>query len=811
MNQKAHPQKPALNKKTCSGAPFCNEICEGWNIRHKNATFVYKVVPKGFTVQKNLILLIITLFCFCFAQAQKVGLVLSGGGAKGVAHIGVIRALEEAGIPIDYITGTSMGAIIGGMYAAGYSPKEMERMVTSEDFLRWVKGEIDEEYYFYYKRSENDASWINLQFQVDSTLTSSLPSSLVSPVQMDFVFMEYLASASAASKYDFDSLFIPFRCVASDIEANAPVVLREGDLGKAIRASMTFPFYFKPIRIKGKLLLDGGMYNNFPSDVMYEDFFPDIIIGSKVASNYPPPEEDDIISQVQTVFMQNSSYSVICENGVLIEPELERISITDFSRTQEFIDSGYAETKRAIPLIREFQMDSISQDQITAKRLLYRSKLPLIRVDSIVIEGLNPAQSEYVRRSLSGREGRTLDIDALKQEYFKLVADDKIAGIYPRLIYRPERSSFDLQLSLRKANNLELGFGGCISSSPTNEAFVELRYKHLGRQALSLSANSYIGRFYSSALAKARIDYPGRFPFYLRGGFVISQYDYFKTSTYFFEDKNPSYLIKNDNNLFLDLGWPVTNHGLIEAGFALGELWDDYYQENYFTREDTADRSHFGFHVARLTYDRSTLNRKQYASRGIQWKISLSLVDGKEKYIPGSTSNLETREGIRHQWVGLRTSTESYHIFGRNYTLGVYADLLISNHDFFETYTATLLSSPGFEPLPEMMTRFLPAYRAHSFLGIGLKHIFAITTNLDVRLESYFFQPYREIQRPDGIRPAYGETFSSQGAIGSGAVVFYSPIGPVSASLNYYDKSVDKWSFILNIGYVLFNRSVIER
>ncbi|MBE0640763.1 MAG: hypothetical protein IH599_01925, partial [Bacteroidales bacterium] len=402
-------------------------------------------------------------------------------------------------------------------------------------------------------------------------------------------------------------------------------------------------------------------------------------------------------------------------------------------------------------------------------------------------------------------------INALRHEYFKLVADDKIAGIYPRLIYRPERTFYDLHLSLRKANNLELGFGGCISSSPTNEAFVEMRYKHLGRQALSLSANSYIGRFYSSAQVKGRIDYPGRFPFFLRGGFVISQYDYFKTSTYFFEDKNPSYLIKNDNNVFIDLGWPVTNHGLLEAGIALGELRDDYYQENYFTRKDTADRSHFGFHTARLSYDMNTLNRKQYASKGFRWKISLSLVDGREEYIPGSTSDLDFRGNIRHQWVSLRTNSESYHLIGNNYTLGIYADLLISNHDFFETYTATLLSSPGFEPLPEMMTRFLPAYKAHSFFGIGLKHIFGITNNLDIRAETYIFQPYKEIQRPDGIRPAYGQSFASQGAIGSAAVVFHSPIGPVSASVNYFDKNVDNWSFILNIGYVLFNRSAIDR
>jgi len=763
-------------------------------------------LPKIFN--KFLILLILSSTPL---QAQKVGLVLSGGGARGVAHIGVIRALEEAGVPIDYITGTSMGAIIGGMYAAGYSPAEMEAMVTSEDFMRWVKGEIDPEYYYYYKKPEADASWLNLQFQVDSVLTSSLPSSLVSPVQMDFVFMEYLASASAASGYDFDSLFVPFRCVASDIANNLPVVLRSGDLGRAIRASMTFPFYFKPIRIDGKLLLDGGMYNNFPADVMYEDFFPDIIIGSKVASNYPPPHEDDIISQVQTVFMQNTDYSVICDNGVLIEPSLERVNITDFSKTSDFIDSGYVAALRMLPRIRESVYDSTSRDDLASQRWLYRSGLPPVRVDSILIEGLNPAQSEYVRRSLSGKQGRDLNLEALREEYFKLVAEDKIAGVQPLLIYRPERKAYDLKLSLQKANNLELGFGGCISSSPTNEAFVELRYKHLGKQALSINANSYIGRFYSSAHLKGRLDYPGKYPFYLRSGFVISQYDYFKTSTYFFEDKTPSYLVKNENHIYFDLGWPVTNHGLIEASFSVGELKDDYYQINSFTREDTADRTRFEFITTGITLDLNTLNRKQYPSQGYRVRTTLSYIQGKEAYVPGSTSDIPEVEGLKRRWFSTRTQAESYYMMGGSYTLGLCADLLLSNHELFETYTATLLSSPGFEPLPETMTRFLSAYRAHTFLGVGLKHIFGLTGNLDLRLESYFFQPFQEIQRPDGIRPAYGEAFASRGAIGSGSLVFHSPIGPVSASVNYYDKNVENWSFILNIGYVLFNRSAIDR
>ncbi len=196
-----------------------------------------------------------TLFVFAFsATAQKVGLVLSGGGAKGVTHIGVIRALEEDGIPIDYITGTSMGAIIGGLYASGYSPDEMEALLTSPDFYYWVSGSIDEKYTYFFKKTRPDASWAEFRFRIDSILTPSIPSNIVSPVLMDFAFMKIFAGASAAANYNFDSLMVPFRCMASDIALTESVILSKGDLGSSIRASMTFPFYFKPIRIDGRLL-----------------------------------------------------------------------------------------------------------------------------------------------------------------------------------------------------------------------------------------------------------------------------------------------------------------------------------------------------------------------------------------------------------------------------------------------------------------------------------------------------------------------------------------------------------------------------
>lgn len=212
---------------------------------------------------------------FCYSnpvKAQKVGLVLSGGGASGLAHIGVLKALEENHIPIDYITGTSMGAMIGSMYAMGFSPAQIETLVKSESFRNWSEGIIDQKYVYYFKRDDSNASWVTFKIS-DSSLTSIIPTNVISPIAMDIGSMELAGGPAAAANYTFDSLFIPFRCVAADIELKQPVIFREGDLAEAVRASMSYPFYIKPITVNGKLLYDGGLYNNFPSNIMYEDFF----------------------------------------------------------------------------------------------------------------------------------------------------------------------------------------------------------------------------------------------------------------------------------------------------------------------------------------------------------------------------------------------------------------------------------------------------------------------------------------------------------------------------------------------------------
>jgi NTE family protein len=241
--------------------------------------------------------------------AQTVGLVLSGGGAKGLTHIGVIKALEENGIPIDYVAGTSIGAIIASLYAIGYTPDEMIALMHSKEFRSWYEGSVSQQDQSRIFDAALTPELMGVRFNIArGGFRMSFPSSLVSPYGMDLAVMQLFSAADAVAKHDFDSLMVPFRCVASDIVGKRAYVARRGNLGTMVRASMSFPFYFKGVKVDSTMLFDGGFYNNFPWNVMDRDFHPDVIIGAKCASNPPPPDEGDLYTQVENMLMFETNY-----------------------------------------------------------------------------------------------------------------------------------------------------------------------------------------------------------------------------------------------------------------------------------------------------------------------------------------------------------------------------------------------------------------------------------------------------------------------------------------------------------------------
>lgn len=737
--------------------------------------------------------------------AQSCGLVLSGGGARGMTHIGVLKALEESGIKIDYITGTSAGALIGSLYAIGLSPDEIESLVLSDEFREWATGNINEDLDYYYNKPDPDASWISLRFSIDSTLKAYIPTSVVRSARGDFALMEKMGPAIALAGYDFDSLLIPFRCVSADIKSRKPVIFRDGDLAMAVRASMAYPFYFTPVSYKDMILYDGGIYNNFPVDVMLNEFKPDFIIGVNAGSYTDIPYEENVLSLIKTMMVQTTHYIVPREQDILITPAVSSLSVFDFDRIKTAIDSGYVATMRMIEDIRSRSGDPDKKEILESKRLLFKKEFTSVLIDHIEATGVTPQQEKYVRNILNYYNS-CITLDEIRPNYFKLVTDKNINSIFPTLHHNPKTGYYDLDLIIKKEKAFKLDFGGNISSSPINQAYVGLQYNRWGRHSLTAYGNIYFGKLYNSASLRLRYDVVKRSLFYIEPTIIMNRFDYFKSSSAFLEDIKPAFLIQTDNYFGIYGGVPVRNKGKAFAGTGYINLKNRYYQTRNFSVEDVSDQTTFEGIVTSLEFERNTLNRKMYPSGGTYLSINGKALGGKEVTSPGTTGYITDTTKTNHAWVQIRMIYDNHFKRMGIFTFGFYAEVFLSSQPFFSNYTATILSTQSYEPFAQSKTLFIDKHRAHNYIGMGLKTIATPLKNFDVRLEGHLFQPFQEIRENALQKAMYNDAFASRSLLSSLALVYHTPVGPISLSTNYYEKRQEQLSVMFHIGYILFNR-----
>lgn len=487
---------------------------------------------------KKALYMFFLLFVLTFQiQAQKVGLVLSGGGAKGLTHIGIIRALEENHIPIDYIAGTSMGAIVGSLYAMGYSPDDMERLLKSDSFKRWYTGNIEEKYIYYFKKNPPTPEFLNIRVSLKNPLhkvkTQFLPSSVVDPLQMNLAFLELFGQATAACNNDFNQLFVPFRCVASDVYNKRPMIFEKGDLGDAVRASMSFPAMFKPIEIDSTLVYDGGIYNNFPVNVMVNDFHPDVIIGSVVSSNPGKPQEGDIMGQLENMIMQKTDYSLPDSLGILMTFKYDNVNLMDFDRFDELHDIGYNRTIQLMDSIKARISRRINYRQLELKRIAYKKNMPELRFREISITGGNEQQKKYIRKEFHSSDHEIFSLEDLRKGYFRLMSDNMISEIIPHAVYNKVDTTFTLHLKVKIEDDLSLRVGGNVGSNGANQIYVGATYHNLNNFSKEVSLDGQLGQIYNNLQIAGRIDFPTHIPTSFRLVGSISSFDYFKQEKLF--------------------------------------------------------------------------------------------------------------------------------------------------------------------------------------------------------------------------------------------------------------------------------------
>lgn len=743
---------------------------------------------------------------------QKVGVVLSGGGATGMAHIGVLQALEEAEIPVTYITGTSMGALIGAMYASGYSPGEIKAYVLSNDFEKLTKLSIAKEAKkegFFLREPELNASMVNFNLTLNGIFQKVLPTNLLTPSYADFEIMRVLGHAGAEVNKDFDSLFIPFRCVASDVYKKESVVFRNGDLNAAVRASMTYPFYINPIRIDSALLFDGGLYNNFPVDILYEDFSVDYIIGSDVSSEEEPPSEDDIISQISTMFVTPTIYDLPCEYGIIIRPEME-VGTFDFGRVEEAIRLGYEKTKSYIDSIRTFIPEKVEVEELDERRKVFRSKIKPIKINSIAVHSYSGADVSFVENNFQKDTlKKALDITNFKKKYFRAYTSPQVKYIFPSLTKNSD-STFHVDLEVTKQKPFALSFGGHFSTRSVNTGYLGVSYLDMGKGAVGVNAESYFGKFYTSTKAKVDYDLPTIFPIRLSPYFVLNKWNYFKSNASFFEDLDPSFLLQNELYYGASIGFPVRNKSKVQIDAKKFINKDQYYQTLEYSESDTADVTTFIGESAAINFEYNTLNRKQWASEGAMLRADFRYVQGKEKSISGNTPITEYDLRRFHNWINLSIEGQKYFKMTSFFKIGIYGKMVFNSQSLFANYTATVLNLTEFSPLPDSRTLFMKEYRAPQYIGGGLNFIFNFRNLLELRIDPYFFQPFQQLMKNEDGTFSYSSLLENGLPMAGASLIFHSPIGPLRLSTNYFPKQNKPWVTQLSFGYIIFNKRAIR-
>ncbi len=745
---------------------------------------------------------------FSFGQ-QKIGLVLSGGGAAGIAHIGVLKALEERGIPIDYITGTSAGALVGSLYACGYSPEEIEAYVLSEDFQLMTSGKLGVDKRFLFREDETNANVLNFSFSKDSILRKSIPLNLVTPALLDYEMLRIMGVTSASLGNDYNNLFVPFRCVASDIVNKKSVIFAKGNLNEAVRASMTYPFYVNPIKIDNVILFDGGMYNNFPVDIMYKDFHPDFIIGSKVADNPKVVDERDFLGLISNMMTTPTNFQLPCNEGIIIEPKTD-VGTFDFDQVRKAINDGYLSAQKYLDSLEMFIPVKITQEELKERRTLFKKQIPQLTISSITNNYNRKRDITYARKSMiRERKKEILSPEKLERRYFKLYATPQIDYIYPT-VQKKKDSTFNLDLNVRKAKDFKIDVGGHFSSRSVNTGYLGLTYRSLGKVASSLHAESYFGKFYGSAKADLNVEIPSVYPISVSAYFTLNRWDYFRSFATFFEDVKPSFLIQNEVYSGIKLKMPIGNNAKITFDTRYFGLEDDYYQTPNFTSKDTSDYTRFSGTTFSWEFLQNSLNRKQFASSGHYFMFKARYVNGNENTYPGSTSIIKDTISKEHSWLSLQAELQSFVLDHKKFHLGIHAKGVYNSQSLFSNYTASLLSMPSFNLLPDAETYFLPEYRSTQFIGGGVNLVFSILKNFDLRFDGYYYQPIIQLQKNDDGTIEFGKAKNAASFMASSSFIYHSPIGPLRATFNYFPKQLSPFAFQISYGYVLFNERAIR-
>lgn len=754
------------------------------------------------------------------SQTQSVGLVLSGGGAKGIAHVGVIKALEDHGIPIDYVVGTSMGAVVGSLYSCGWSPAEMLAFFMSKDFRYWAFGQLNPSDIYYFSEPAPSPKWLsfNISFKKQNNLASQiLPASLISPLPMNIEFLRLYTPYTIQCGKDFRNLFVPFQCVTSDIYHKHKVVLKDGSLGDAVRASMSFPLVYRPIEIDSLLMFDGGIYDNFPVDVMRKDFHPDIMIGVSVSEPDGKPQPGNAYSQLEDMIIQNNDYSLPAAEGIKIQVPVSSYSVLDFEDASQIYEIGYNTGMAMVDSVARRVKARRSPEEVAARRKRFAAKTPSVEFDSVAVRGATRGESRFLRFLFDHGKRRPFSMNDAYESYYRAVAGGKLDNLLPQSRLnleadslqarayslefpgkRPVVSANTLLLDAQVKNPWSFGVGGWITTSTNSMLYFTCGYHTLSFNSLDIDLSAWVGQSYYAALLSGKMAINSQMPSYIQLEGVLSRQKFYDSELLFYQTGSPSFITDTQRFVRLNYCMALGRAGKALASIGYGDLENRYYPvgtDRFIA--DGREEGHYHILAARLEAERNTLDFQQYPSSGM--KVRFSVIGSREKSRITSAES-EKPDYEFHNRLRLLAEWQHYFPLFRNVSLGVSASGVATFSRLYQNYTATLIHAAAFEPTPSTKNYFNPAFRSDNYVAAGLQPVWSPFRNFQFRGDFNLFLPVRSISEGADGMPRWDGWFHRPEFIGELAAVYNFKFASLSLYGNYLSSPARNWNFGINFG-----------
>ncbi|MDQ2747244.1 MAG: patatin-like phospholipase family protein [Acidobacteriota bacterium] len=556
-------------------------------------------------------------------QRPRIGLVLSGGGARGFAHVGVIKVLEKNHIPVDYIAGASMGALVGALYATGRTPDEMENLIETLDWDELLRGKpkFDD---LTFRRKEDRRNLPGAIALGGKGGRLNLPSSLNPGQQIGLVLDRLMLPYGTET--NFDNLPIPFRCVATDLVKADTVVLKDGSLAQALRATMAIPAVFAPVELNGKILADGGILNNIPTDVA-KDMGADIIlvvnIETQLGDRTSLQDLVGILGQTFYVATVENSRRSLRQADFIIAPDLKNYGTFDFTAGKEIVELGYAGAEAKVGLLKSLALnDEDWQNYLAARQSKARPAIAPVP-EFTQIEGTeNPKAIRKIERKLDDRyEGKPLNENALAKDLTELTGTERFDNLGYGTIRRGDQTGllvrlYDPRERVSRTTVLEVGaeVNNFESDDVNFNARARLTLFDAGgdgsewRNDFSLGSRTFFASEFYRPLAKTR---------------------FFAAPNAFYEDRKVSFYADGDRlaeysfraaQAGIDLGFSANRNSELRLGYSIGYLQAARRIGNIELFSDARGKESF----ASLKWNYDTRDSAQIPTRGTELRSSLN-------------------------------------------------------------------------------------------------------------------------------------------------------------------------------------------